>query len=532
MRIDLERSFSIPIDGDGDAEDLLRYFRKGEGEFAWSDLHDKPVVVVVGEAGIGKTIEFENQVARLQRQGKPAFFVSLNQVLDTDSWTRVVEDSASEYAAWQRSSDVGYFFLDAVDEARLRNHADFQKALSVIRADLRINMARLRVVISSRITDWAVENVRDAVRKYVVSPIEAALRAAAAAEVQTSEDTKTGHVVQMPQETATERLDPFVVSLDPLSRAQAERLAIAFQVVDAQEFWAAVDHGNYEFMATRPLDLEWMVRLWNDKHSLGTYSQLVEGNISNRLTEVNPSYQAAGAALSLDQLRTGAEQLAAATEFSGRPFVLTSTTGGAGENEVASIVVLSEWKPIEASQLLASAIFDEATYGRVKFHHRSIREYLAASWVNRQLGQGVPFHRVLTLFHASAFGIPVLVPTRRATLCWLAALNVEAREWVTCHFPEMLLFEGDPEAWDAIAADRAFLAYVERLKAGLRPDWYNDPSELRRVGRRLSPGRVASLLAAQPTGSKLTTSLLLLVKYGLLMDCADAVFPEPGFDTA
>lgn len=524
MRIDLERSFSIARDGAEDTEDLLRYFRKGKGEFSWSNLHDKPLVVVIGEAGIGKTVEFDNEVARLQREGKPAFFVSLNQVLDKDAWAVAVEDSASNYAEWEKSSDVGYFFLDAVDEARLRRHADFQNALSVIRVNLRNHMARVRVAISSRVTDWAVEDVRDAVRKYLVFPIEAALRAAAAVEASTGVDSRAGDVVQMPQETATERVDPFVVSLDALSRTEAERLAGAFQVVDAQEFWAAVDDGNYEFMATRPLDLEWMVRLWNGKHSLGTYSQLVEGNISNRLTEVNPSYQAAGAALSMDQLRTGAEQLAAATEFSGRPFVSTSTTGGAGENEVAPNVVLSEWKPIEVSRLLASAIFDEATFGRVKFHHRSIREYLAARWVNRQLGQGVPFHRVLQLFRASPFGIPVLIPTRRATLCWLSALNVEAREWVTCHFPEMLLFEGDPEAWDTIAADRAFLAYVGRLKAGLRTDWYNDPSEFRRVARRLPLRRVASLLAAQPACSNLTISLLLLVEYGRLMDCADAVF--------
>lgn len=156
MRIHLERSFSIARDGAEDAEDLLRYFRKGKGEFSWSDLHDKPVVVVVGEAGIGKTVEFENQVARLQREGKPAFFVSLNQVLDKDAWAVAVEDSASNYAEWEKSSDVGYFFLDAVDEARLRRHADFKNALSVIRVNLRNHMARVRVAISSglRIGRW------------------------------------------------------------------------------------------------------------------------------------------------------------------------------------------------------------------------------------------------------------------------------------------------------------------------------------------------------------------------------------------
>lgn len=74
-----------------------------------------------------------------------------------------------------------------------------------------------------------MEDVRDAVRKYLVFPIEAALRAAAAAEASTSVDSRAGDVVQMPQETATERVDPFVVSLDALSRTEAERLAGTFQ---------------------------------------------------------------------------------------------------------------------------------------------------------------------------------------------------------------------------------------------------------------------------------------------------------------
>ena len=34
---------------------------------------------------------------------------------------------------------------------------------------------------------------------------------------------------------------------------------------------------------------------------------------------------------------------------------------------------------------IGPAVLDEATYGRVQFHHRAVREYLAAWWVKRQL---------------------------------------------------------------------------------------------------------------------------------------------------
>ena len=90
--------------------------------------------------------------------------------------------------------------------------------------------------------------------------------------------------------------------------------------------------------------------------------------------------------------------------------------------------------------------------------------------------------------------------------------------------PRNVPLRGDPEAWDAIAADRAFAGYAERTRQGLRTDWYNDASEFRRVGRRLPAGRVAALLAAEPLSSSLLISLLPLVEHARLGDCADAVF--------
>jgi hypothetical protein len=522
MRIELERTFSIPRDDLEESGNWLEHLRKGKGELSWSDLHQRNVVVVIGEAGIGKTVEFENEALRLQREGKAAFLVALNQVLDKASWELAIETEGSRYAEWEKSSALGYFFLDAVDEARLVSHSAFQVALRVIHSALRKHMARVRVAISSRVTDWAIEGVREAVHQHLVLPIGAQVRTDS--QVDASLERGTGDTVRFQAEAASEPGSPFVVSLDPLSETDARRLANAFRLTDAAAFWEQVDDGNFEFMATRPLDLEWMVRLWNEKRRLGTYLELVDGNVLNRLTEANPSYQTTRAAPSLEQLRVGAEQLAAAAEFSNRAFVSVSMTSGVRLEEVDPLEVLSDWKGPDISRLLASAIFDEATFGRVKFHHRSIREYLAASWVSRQLGAGLPLHRVLQLFSARPFDALVLMPTRRATLCWLAALNVEAREWVTRTFPEMLFFEGDPEAWDDIAADRAFSAYLDKRKKGWSADWINDASELRRVARRLPLGRVAALLVAQPPDSDTTRWLLPLVKHGRLADCAAAVF--------
>ena len=523
MKIELSRTFSsAPADMHDDGEDWSDYLGSAKGKLTWKELRDKPLTVVVGEAGIGKTIEFGLEVQRLRDARKPAFFVALNQLVDSESWDRALADSHGVYVHWKGSTETAYFLLDAVDEARLTSQAAFEQALSVVPWVLRGCMSRAHFVISSRPTDWSIDGVKAAVDKHLGRPIATAL--SALKETPESEIGTIDAAVNILRLPAANAVEPFVVSLEPLSIPEARRLAEALGVLDATAFWDTVSDGSYAFMATRPLDLGWMVRLWNERRSLGTYRELVEFNVENRLTEVNASYLAAGAVLSQDRLRAGAEELAAAAELSGRAYIATGYAPSARPDEVAPSVVLSGWTPNEVARLLSSAVFDEATFGRVRFHHRTTRAYLAACWVNRQLTIGVPFHRVLTLFAASPFDTTVLIPNRRWALCWLAAINVEAREWITRHFPEMLLFDGDPESWDSPSTDRAFMAYVQRLKSGLRTDWYNNESEFRRVGRRLSPGFVARLLATPELPAHVTTALLPVVKHGRLTDCAEAVF--------
>ena len=509
---DLHRTFSTTRELSDDVEDWSEYLG-AKGKLTWSDLHDKPLVVVVGEAGIGKSIELTLQARRIRGRGKRAYFLALNQLTDLGSWDLALADSLEDFQQWKSSDEIGYFLFDAVDEARLTGHIAFVKALQVAQSALRGSFARVRIVISSRITDWSLQGVRDSVDAYLSRCIDAVIsvsRLSARADIGNADVA-----VAFDDAPADEPTTPLIVSLDALSALEAKRLADAFDVKEAKGFWDAVNDGGYGFMATRPLDLRWMVDLWNDKRALGTYLELIECNIGNRLTEVNPSYLAAHAVMSPDILRAGAEELAAATELTGRAYISTglSQTAIAGEISVAS--ALPYWRPDQVARLLASAVFDEASFGRVRFHHRSTRAYLAACWVKRQIGNGVPFSRVLNLLAASPFGTTVLIPNRWWLLSWLACVDVQAREWVTQYFPELLLFDGDPEAWDEQSATMAFKGYVQRLREGLRTDWHNDPSELLRFGRRLPAGLVAAVLSTPHEPVRVRSAMLLLAKYGI-----------------
>lgn len=69
--IERSRTFASVRDLRDDSEDWGGYFGSGKGELTWKDIRDKPLAVVPGEAGIGKTIELELEVQRLRSTGIP-----------------------------------------------------------------------------------------------------------------------------------------------------------------------------------------------------------------------------------------------------------------------------------------------------------------------------------------------------------------------------------------------------------------------------------------------------------------------------
>lgn len=493
MPIDLLRTFSVSNKSSMNdvEEDWSLYFDQNGAHKTWSDLHANGVSIVIGEAGIGKTTEFSLEVDRLTSRGEAAFFLPLNQLTDTDSWQLVLTGQRHTYDSWLESDQLGYFFLDAVDEARLRSHADFEKALAVVQRALEQHFSRVRIAISSRVTDWSVHAVQAAVDRRITAPLSRSLNKSEISLESDASDIAAVGLVVSPKKFE----GPLIVTLDPLSLSEAKRCANAFDLQEPQRFWETVSEGDYEFMATRPLDLRWMVSLWNKRRTLGNFRELMAENIDNRLQELNESYVATGKALSVDQLRTGVRKLAAAAEFGDCAYFNLDPSVPSGTRELNPQSVLPNWEPQEVRRLLATAIFDEASYGRVKFHHRSIREYLAAEWTAEQLKMGVPLLRLQSLFVGHAFEQPAVIPARKAVLSWLAALNVTVREWVARDLPEILFSEGDPQGWDEQSAEMAFKRCIKASRIDFRPSWHHSSSTYMRVGRALPAGVIATALA-------------------------------------
>ena len=96
----------------------------------WGEVLEHPRVVLLAEAGAGKSREMSEQSKRLIEVGRYAFFAPLES-LDRDHLATLLEPPQEvKFEAWLTDGkEPGWFFLDAVDELKLTN-GKLDRALS------------------------------------------------------------------------------------------------------------------------------------------------------------------------------------------------------------------------------------------------------------------------------------------------------------------------------------------------------------------------------------------------------------------
>ena len=502
----LNREFATNV-GDEEDGEWSHFFTSRKTNLTWNALENRSVVVVLGEAGVGKTSEFLSRVKVLRERGSMALFIALSGIIDAQRWSLGPED-AKLFKDWMESKQEGYFFLDAIDESRLKDSGALTYALSAVYEKLQEHMERTHFVLSSRHSDWAVPEVQEAIHVYLTRP--AAIARLPPAILGESLETEA------PSEVSIERIKPIL--LTPLSKSDCERLAEHFRVKDEKEFWKAVSDGDYSEIATRPRDLSWLVEYWNGHQNLGDYLALMQAYVGARLVEHNVAYKKV--ALSKDRIWLGARELAAASEVTSLPFISLQISHR--ENELSATDVLPKWRGEEIDYLLNAAIFDLSTYDRVKFNHRSTKEFLFGSWAVENLRVGVPFHLLCKVFVSETYGEKVLIPSRRYALAWACALHPEFRQWTAAQHPEIYVFDGDPTQWDTASAEAAFAGHIEKIAQGRRGDWINSPSEIRRATIRLRTSFLSKLLHQYSTDDGPCSVILNYIQHGGCNECLGA----------
>jgi hypothetical protein len=110
--VDLDRCFYEIAEDDTVDPDIRAVVAKLTGRYMrWIDVLQHPRVIILGEAGMGKTTEFRLQRQRCRQKGTAAFFCRIEDLATYGLPTAL--DPASDktnFDHWKDNEDPGVFF--------------------------------------------------------------------------------------------------------------------------------------------------------------------------------------------------------------------------------------------------------------------------------------------------------------------------------------------------------------------------------------------------------------------------------------
>jgi len=514
--IELDRTFrDLAIsDDDGDDAKMVRLFAR-ETSTHWADLLAEPRVIVLAEAGSGKTEEIRHICRRQRGEGKPAFFLRIEHLID-DFETSFEEGDLEEFEVWLASGEQGWLFLDSVDEARLRDPKDFERAIRRIGKKIECALPRSHIVITGRTEAW-----RPSTDLFLCGTN---LRWDAPAKAADEASTPTGQnaVVSECAGSRENKLAPFrIVTLEDLHGVQVDAFANAKGVTDLKAFKKAIDQAEAWSFTTRPLDLAETVEFWNDHQRIGSRLDLMTSSIDKRLEERDQD-RADARPIAIDRIREGARLVAAAATLCQESAVRVPD-GNQNAKGLPIKDVLTDWSDRDCATLLSRPIFDPGIYGTVRFHHRSVREYLTAEWLYALLVDEGSRAKIEGLFFRKQYGIEVIVPTMRPVLPWLVALDRRILDKVVSLAPEVLFEGGDPSKLPLDMRSRILRQTCEQVAQPAHGCSMMDYQAVQRFANPDLADDIAALLEQYADDDDITWFLLRMVYQGDIAAIADKV---------
>ena len=437
--IQLNRTFSELSEksGNNDDEEISGSFTGTQ--FDWDSLIKEYRVIILSEAGSGKTAEIRNAARTLREQGKAAFFLRLEHIR-TDFEDAFEVGAFNDFNNWIESSEEGWLLLDSVDEARLRDPRDFELAIRKLKKHIQKTLDRTHIVITSRISAWRPKTDRDLCNLQL--PFAGEFFKKCVSKSNNTENT-FDNPCQTEKQTNNSDIKLFrIFALNDLKAYQITLFVKSKGIEDSKAFLDEVERADAWQFTSRPQDLEELTDFWNDNGRIGSRYEIIRNSIDRRLAERDQNRKEIHT-LTKDRAHLGAKLIAAATTLA-KVSKITVPDGTDNSKGLAVQSVLPDLSGAEQSILLLRPIFDEAIYGTVRFHHRSVREYLAAEWFAELLKRETSRRNIEALFFRSQYGKDIVTPTLRPILPWLVLMDEKIRTRVRKIAPEIFFEGGDP----------------------------------------------------------------------------------------
>jgi hypothetical protein len=472
------------------------HFGKG---LTWQDLLAGYRTVILSEAGTGKTEEIRHAAQTLRKEGKAAFFLRLEHVAD-DFDIAFEESNFNEFEKWSESSEEGWFFLDSVDEARLREPRDFERAVRKFGARLSSVLQRAHIVLTSRGAAW-----RPVTDLKLCQQQLRYVEVASADEENNQSDTigKQGNSFR-------------IVALDDLNVVQVEKFARAKGIADPKPLLNAIERADAWSMVARPDDLTELVEYWDKHKRIGNRLELMQSSITRRLAERDQSRDEALPLSAADAMQ-GAQSVAAAATMT-QESTIRVPDGAENIKGISIASVLPGWDSKKCMALLARPIFDEAIYQTVRFHHRTVREYLTAVTLKGLLDRETSIRKIESLLFRQQYGQAVIVPTMRPVLVWLILLDDKIRERALAISPELIFEGGEPKALPLETRQKILRDVCDTMHNGIAKGSTSDYRAVQRFADKDIAAEVKKLFAKYSSNDELQCFLLRMIWQGELSD--------------
>ena len=432
--------------------------RQAYSHLGWADLLKSDRVLIISQAGSGKTFECRAQQRRLWAEGEAAFMLELAELARGSVGDQLIPEEKSRLEQWRLSDvDTATFFLDSVDELEL-THGSLRVALTRLAQALDGRLARARVILTSRPVPFDRELVASILP--VPPPHVARLSSDEFAAFAMGETKKEKAVEELPSTR--------VVELVSLSDEQIALFASVQGVDKPEVFLAEIRRRGITEFAERPQDLIELCAEWQEQNGIRSHREQVASAIETKLRPRTDRRERAE--LSPARAEEGACRLALAAMLMRRLTFRHSReadVGGAAGTAIDPAEILTGWTADERRTLLERSLFGFASYGRVRFHHRSVLEYLAARRLAHHLATGKPIATVKRLLLVeTAQGESVVRPAMRPVAAWLALENESIFAAVVERDPAAMLDLGDPGSLSDSQKERALAAYTSRYGRG------------------------------------------------------------------
>lgn len=512
--IDLDRQFQRASDDDN--RPFRDLFGARYGHLGWTELHEMPRVVILAEAGSGKSSEFKRQRELLAAEDKIAFCPSVSAVARSGLEGALVPAERRRFDAWKSEADRPlWLFVDSVDEAKDQGQ-HFEDAAKHIADAIAGREERVRLVISSRFTDWDIAADGTIMEKWLAMPVPPPEPATAFEdEVRATLQNRSKQDKPAPAEPIA------VLRLSELDRPRVRQFAVASQIGDVDKLLDAIEAGDLWRFAARPLDLGWIVEFWRTHGRLGTLREMIEESIAARLIDPDPTRRRKDP---LDRTRSEAalDRIGAGFLFCGKDSLRIPSVGidlAAPDTAIPIETLLPDWPDGQRLLLLGRPVFDPATLGRARLHNDNegtLRCFLAARWLSRLLDNGCPIPVIHDLLFADLYGDKLVRPDMVETAAWLASFNSAVAEALIERSPFTLISKGDPGSLEIATRVKAFAAVVGTVAGIDHEKLFLIDRSLRRFAEPALDAHVAGWWALAGADTEAQHLVLRLARLGKL----------------